>query len=235
MKKPLLLTVAFFIAAAASAAQSSLTVAQIVDRMDRNNQSRANDLKHYTSTRHYSVEYTGFPKDVDASIDVELNFDAPTTKKFRVISQSGSKYICDHVLLKLVEAETDASHDKRSTALTHDNYNFTLAGTENVNGRPAYILNVEPITESKYLYRGRIWVDAADFAVMKIDAEPAKSPSFWISKTQIHHVYSKTGEFWLPQTNRSETRVRIGGTAVLTIDYGKYAHLNEVNQQTASR
>jgi hypothetical protein len=223
MKKPLLLTVAFFIAACTAAAQDPLTAAQIVDHMERNNQARANDLKHFTSLRHYSVEYKGFPGNVSAAIDVELNFDAPSTKNFHIISQTGSKYICDHVLIKLVESETDASHNKRSTDLNHENYNFTLLGTENVNGRPAYIFKVEPITESKYLYRGKVWVDVAEFALVKIDAEPSKSPSFWISKTQIHHIYSKIGEFWLPETNRSETQVRIGGTAALTINYGNYA------------
>lgn len=233
MKKLLLLIAASLITAAA--AQGPLTAAQIVDRMERNNQARANDLKHYSSLRHYSIDYKGFPKDVTASIDVELNYDAPSSKNFRVVSETGSRYVCEHVLRKLVETEANASNDKRSTALTHENYNFTLAGTDNINGRPAYILNVEPITESKYLYRGKIWVDAADFAVMKIDAEPSKSPSFWITKTEIHHVYSKTGEFWLPETNRSETRVRIGGTAVLTIDYGKYTHLNDNTVQTALR
>jgi hypothetical protein len=30
------------------------------------------------------------------------------------------------------------------------------------------------------------------------------------------------GGFWLPQQNRSETKVRIGGTAVMRIDYGAY-------------
>ena len=61
-----------------------------------------------------------------------------------------------------------------------------------------------------------------DFAVAKIEAEPAKNPSFWISRTLIRYTSAKTGNFWLPQRSRSETRVRIGGTAVLTIDYGAY-------------
>jgi hypothetical protein len=58
--------------------------------------------------------------------------------------------------------------------------------------------------------------------VVKIEAEPAKNPSFWIAHTQISHSYAKTGGFWLPAQNRSESKVRIGGTAVLTIDYGTY-------------
>jgi hypothetical protein len=32
----------------------------------------------------------------------------------------------------------------------------------------------------------------------------------------------RTDGFWLPERNRSETKVRIGGTAVFTIDYGTY-------------
>jgi hypothetical protein len=76
--------------------------------------------------------------------------------------------------------------------------------------------------DNKYLYRGKIWVDATDFAVARIDAEPAKNPSIWISSTAINHEYTKTDGFWLPAQNRSETKVRVGGKAVLTIDYGKY-------------
>ncbi len=38
---------------------------------------------------------------------------------------------------------------------------------------------VEPQTNNKLLFRGRIWVDAEDFAVVRIEAVPAKNPSFW--------------------------------------------------------
>lgn len=233
--KTLLPASALLAATSLAAAQSAPTAAQIVDRMEQKNQLRANDLRHYTSLRHYLVAYTGFPKDVTAAIDVQLDYDAPATKKFRILAESGSKYVCEHVLRKLVEGETEAGREQRSYALTRENYNFSLAGYDNLNGRPAYILNVEPLTASKYLYRGKIWVDATDYAVMRIDAEPAKNPSFWISQAQIHHTYSKVGEFWLPASNHSESKVRIGGTAVLTIDYGLYTHLNEASLQTASR
>jgi hypothetical protein len=81
---------------------------------------------------------------------------------------------------------------------------------------------VQPLVANKFLYRGKIWVDATEFALVKFEAEPAKSPSFWISRTQIRQSFAKTGDFWLPEQNRSETKVRIGGTAVFTIDYGTY-------------
>ena len=65
-------------------------------------------------------------------------------------------------------------------------------------------------------------MDAADFEVAKMEAEPAKNPSFFISRTLIHYTGAPAHGFWLPRKIRSETKVRIGGTAVLTIDYGDY-------------
>jgi hypothetical protein len=91
-----------------------------------------------------------------------------------------------------------------------------------IGNRPAYILDLEPLVPSKFLYRGRIWVDAAEFGVVKMETQPSKSPSFWISRTLIHYTGRKTDGFWMPEEVRSETSVRIGGAAVLTIDYGNY-------------
>ena len=183
---------------------------------------QADELQHYQAIRHYQVEYRGFAASIAARMDVEVNFDAPTGKRFRIVSQSGSKLLCDKVLKKAMDSEKEASQDKNATALTPANYKFELTGSETVGGRPTYIMRVEPLTQSKFLYRGQIWVDSTDFAVVKIEAEPAKNPSFWISRPHIHYRSAKSGDFWLPQNNRSETKVRLGGTAVFTIDYGTY-------------
>ena len=199
---------------------AGLTAAQIVSAMQDRNQARAAALKHFHSVRHYSVEYRGLAK-FGAQMEVEADYDAISGKSFRIVSTSGSKLLIDKVLKRLLESETDAQK-QHSSELTTANYSFTLVGEENVDGRRAYILEVEPLTENKYLYRGRIWVDAADFALARIEAEPAKNPSFWISSTAIHHRYEKTGGFWLPAENESDTDVRVGGKAVLKIDYGKY-------------
>jgi hypothetical protein len=205
-----------------TSAQTALTSAQIVDEMLRHNQARAAGLKHYQSVRHYEVIYTGYATKIGAKLVVEADYDATSGKTFRVVSQSGSRMLVDKVLKRLLESEKDAAGDKNSTALTPANYKFRLIGIENLAGRPAYILEVEPHVDSKYLYRGRIWVDAADFAVARIEARPARNPSFWISSTAISHQYTRTDGFWLPAQNRTESKVRVGGTAVLTIDYGTY-------------
>lgn len=210
---------------AEAASAVSQTAPQIVEQMRQHTEARAEGLKEYKALRHYAVEYRGFSTKIDARMDVEVSYDAANGKRFRIVSQSGSNMLREKVLKRAVESEREASQEKASTALTEANYRFHLAGSENLGGRPAYILDVEPLTASKFLFRGKIWVDAVDFAVMKMETEPAKNPSFWISRTLIHSTSAKVDGFWLPAELRSETKVRIGGTAVLTIDYGTYSVL----------
>lgn len=201
---------------------SRLSVDQVVEKLAQGEKKRAEDLKGYTEQRRYSVTYQGFPANLSATIVVEATYDAPGNKQFHIISQTGSKLLADHVLKKLMEAEQQAASDPSQTAPTTANYSFTLVAQQIVDGRPCYVLQVEPKTASRLLYRGTIWVDADDFAVARIEATPAHNPSFWIRGTKIHHVNAKTGEFWLPERNQSETDVRMGGRATLTIDYGAY-------------
>lgn len=201
---------------------SPLSQEQIVDRMQMHDQAQTEMLGGYQALRHYTLEYRGFFKTLIAKIDVEVNYDAASGKSFRILSESGSHTLCEKVLRRAVDSEKEASLNRGATALTRANYKFRFVSSETLNGRPAYIFDVEPITPSKFLYRGRIWVDGIDFAVARMEVQPGKNPSFWISRTVIYHTNMDTGGFWLPQQNRSETKVRIGGTAVMTIDYGTY-------------
>jgi hypothetical protein len=202
-------------------APASLPLAQILALMERHDQAQRQELKHYRAIRHYHVEYRGLTT-LEANMEAEFNYDAASGKSFRILSQSGSRILAEKVLKRAMDSEIEASKDSGATALTPANYRFQFEGSESLEGRPAYILSVEPLKENKFLYRGKIWVDATDFAVAKVEASPAKNPSFWISRTLIQYTSAKTGNFWLPQRNRSESKIRIGGTAVLTIDYGAY-------------
>lgn len=56
----------------------------------------------------------------------------------------------------------------------------------------------------------------------RIEARPAKNPSFWTKETKIEQTYAKVGEFWLPVSNRTSSIIRLGGHALLTIDYQNY-------------
>jgi hypothetical protein len=72
------------------------------------------------------------------------------------------------------------------------------------------------------LFRGKIWVDGTDFAITRIEGQPAVNPSFWTLRTDFKRSYLKVGDFWLPESNESQTKVRIFGTADLCIEYSNY-------------
>jgi hypothetical protein len=194
-----------------------------VDGLQQWNHRRAEDLKHYSGNRTYHLEYRGLGS-FSADMVVEVQYDAPGTKHFRVISQHGSKLIRNKVFKKLLEAEQEATNPaaQRQTALSRENYEFRLLGDAEMKGRHCYVLGVSPHTNNKFLYRGKVWIDSKDFAVVQIDGEPAVNPSFWIRRTTIHHEYTKLGEFWLPLENRSISNMKVGGTSTLTINYGSY-------------
>ena len=210
------------VGAQTAAQPANLTSTQIVEQIHRHSQLRSEQLKQYKALRHYDVEYHGFATRLAATMDVEETYDAAEGKSFRVVAESGSSLLREKVLKREMASEKEASLDKASFALSEINYRFHLDGTESIQNRPSYVLDVEPLTSSKFLFRGRIWVDAEDFAVVKMETEPARNPSMWISRTLIHSTSAKTGGFWMPQQVRSETKVRVGGTAVLTIDYKGY-------------
>jgi hypothetical protein len=197
-------------------------IAQIVEGMERHDQLQGSTLQSYEGTRHYSVVYRGFTRTIAADMDVAVNYTPASGKTFRIISKEGSNMLCEKVLKRALDSEREASLNRSATALNSANYRFQLVGIDRSDDRSAYILSVEPISPNQFLYRGTIWVDMAEFAVTKMEVQPAKNPSFWISRTQIHHSNEITNGFWMPKQNRSETKVRIGGIAIMTINYQAY-------------
>jgi outer membrane lipoprotein-sorting protein len=204
--------------------QNTPTAQEIVARMTAMNAARNRALQSYSSTRTYQVSYKGFPGDRGAKMVVRLDYSAPDTKRFTVVSEEGSKLLLNRVIRKALESEQEAATEqfRAKSAVTEENYEFKLLGTEPCEGRSCYVLQVKPHHAEKYLYDGRIWIDTADYAIVKVEAKPAKNPSFWISSANIQHRNQKIKDFWLPAENRSTSHVRLGGNAQLTIEYGEY-------------
>jgi outer membrane lipoprotein-sorting protein len=204
--------------------EARLDQAQVLEKLVEKNSERADALRKYQGRRFYSLDYKGFLASFHAEMVVDMTYDAPSTKQFKIVSQSGPQWIIDRILKKLLEAELESmsEENRERVALNSSNYDFSGFEQQNAPDSCSYVLAVAPKIASKLLYRGRIWVDSKDFAVCRIEAEPAKNPSFWIKSVQIHHSYLKVGDFWLPSENESVSVVRGGGRAVLTIKYLNY-------------
>jgi hypothetical protein len=210
--------------APASVSHSGLSAEQVVNHLVQRNLERARALGAYQGTRIYRLEYHGFPGSRSAEMIVDVKYSTPATKDFSIRSEKGSQLIIERVFKRMLQSEKEAVAEENQSrvALNQENYSFTLAGYESTAAGSFYILSVEPRTNNKLLYRGRIWVDAEDFAVARIEGAPAKNPSFWTKETKIVQVYTKIGDFWLPASNRSTSAIRLGGQANFTIEYQDY-------------
>jgi hypothetical protein len=207
------------------AVQQPLTSDQIVSEMVSHNKARAAALPDYSTRQICQLQYHGFPSSRSGEMVLQVRYTAGGKKEYALISESGSKFVINHVLKRLLDGEQEAQNGKnrQQTAITPDNYTFRLIGEKTtVDGR-FYVLRADPKVKNKFVFRGQIWVDATDFAIARIVAEPAKNPSFWITDTKIKQQYAKFGSFWLPVQNESTSRIRVvGGTATLLIQYKDY-------------
>jgi hypothetical protein len=171
-----------------------------------------------------------------AELLVAVKGDPDGTKHFEVVSEQGWKSANKRVLRKMLESEAETSHPtmRPKTLLTPENYSFSLVQTDNVEGRAAYVIEVAPKREDKYLFEGRIWVDTLDFAVVRCEGKPAKNPSFWTRSIHFVHQYQKTSEFWFPHTTESVTEARIFGKTDVVIHYFDYVPNTVVEHNAAT-
>jgi hypothetical protein len=200
-----------------------LSADEVLRRVVQMNQQRSNALDSYSSIRSYHLE-CHCVSHKKADMVVRAVYEAPNNKVFTIVSESGSGTVRSRVFKKLLEAEQESMREENQqrSAITPQNYTVQLADYQKIGGDEFYVLEALPLTKNKFLFRGRIWVDAKDFAISKVEGEPVVNPSWWTVKTDFTRSYQKLGSFWLPESNESETKVRILGTAFLTVKYGEY-------------
>jgi hypothetical protein len=196
---------------------------EIFARLEKENEVRSRRLRAYSSIRRYSVYKKNKPS--DAEIKVKMDYVHPSTKKFQVLSQSGSGWIDRWVFRSLIHAEEEAASEKKriESAISSANYETKLIGQEWNQGRDCYLLELHPKRRDRFLIDGKIWVDKEDFAIVKLAGEPAKSLSFWVTQAYLVREYQKIGEFWLQSKDETNAQVRVVGEYVMKIEYSDYA------------
>ena len=223
MRVYLIFASTLFCAARALAAQGPTPTADdVVANMYVHDTQREAASGGYTGSREYVLENQKFQK--RARLLARVTCDPTGTKHFEVMSEDGWKSASKHVLRPMLATESDSSRpDTRPrNRVTADNYKFQMINIEPLDGRNAYVIQAIPKREDKSLFRGRIWVDTEDFALARVEGEPAKNPSFWTRKVQFVQHYHKAGAYWFPAETTSKTEARIFGTTDVSIRYFDY-------------
>jgi hypothetical protein len=202
----------------------------VVARMLRSDVERRSELTGYTALRRY-VAVNG---DRRAEMVAHVDCSPEGTKQFTIISEEGSNAIRKHVFYKMLNEESVASHreTRDGSRIAPANYKFNMVGQETLDTGPAYVLAIVPKTENKYLLDGKIWVNAKDYSIVRIEGQPARDPSFWVHDVHFVHTYQRVGQFWFASSTHSTSEVRIFGRSELTIENSDYA-LNPPKKRTA--
>lgn len=212
-----------------------LSADDVVARMVARDAQRESLGRGYTGNRRYILDNQRMHKRAEMLVSVKCDPDG--TKHFEVVSEQGWKSANKRVLHKMLDSETETSRPQTrpTTRVTPDNYGFQMLGSELVEARPTYVIEVLPKRHDRYLFEGRIWVDAEDYAIVRAEGKPAKNPSFWTRSVYFVHRYQKAGFFWFPFSTESITEARIFGTTEVTISYFGYMPNSQPARDFSSR
>jgi MucB/RseB N-terminal domain len=226
------IVVSLIVVAGAQARESDVlpSADYVVARMVQSDVERQTQLAGYTARSHY----VAVNKQRRAEMVVGVSCADDGTKQFTIQSEDGSHAIRKHVFYKMLKEESEASHGptRESARITPANYEFQMTGKEVIEGRPAFVLQVTPKHDDRYLINGTVWVDAADYSIVRIEGRPARNPSFWVHSVHFVRTYRKVGPFWLAASTRTVSQIRFFGESELTIENSDYTLNPSSNRAT---
>lgn len=195
---------------------------QLFEELTAHNDLRKSELRDYTALRTYRV--VDLKGKVHAEESGRMEFRAPDQKTFVVTSETGSGLIRKMALKPLISSEISAAAGKEhhDSAISPANYSLDMLGEQQVGPYHCFVAQAVPKRKDKYLFEGKLWIDADDYAVVRIEGHPAKKLSFWIQRAVFVRQYQKVDGFWLPERDQTFVDVRLYGKKVLTIEHQTY-------------
>ncbi len=195
----------------------SLTVDEIVARHQAAAARQSSTVRTLiaTGTLTLSFEAPGFPAPVTISSDVTMfTADGITEIEQREVRINGVEFRGSAVpRLPIIEPERVAS-PPLAIALT-DVYRYRLDGRDTIDGLPCYVVSFEPDParpdKSSSLFRGRAWIAADSFGMVKVSAAQTGLVGAIVASEQTDEFRKAPGGAWL--LARSDVRQMYEGAA----------------------
>jgi hypothetical protein len=202
-----------FAIAQQSAKPAAPSLTSIVQGMEKS-QSEVRRQTPYQVIREYNL-FGVNGSSANADVVAQVDFQPPTGKAYSIQKWSGSAR-GKQIVQRVLDHETEASKsDQARTALTRDNYDFILMGDAILNGRPCYVLGLQPKRKEKDLVSGSAWVDKSSFLVLHLEGETARTPSWWLKSVRIKLSFGDVSGTWLQTSMEAIADVRLLGPHTL--------------------
>lgn len=191
--------------------RTSMNVEEVARRMQARERHQAAQIKAFRFEQHRAISM-GTTK---AEARFEISFEAPDKWKASMIESSGQA-----ILIKGLETSLQESIEKwkqQKETYPTDDYEFSLAGEEQLGVYKCYVLNLTPKRKEEKLRQGKIWVNGDDFAVVRFEGSPAKI-SMMISSVHILQENFSLQRFWFTKFIHIRTIPRFAGEIQLKVE-----------------
>jgi hypothetical protein len=165
-------------------------------------------VKAYAVTREYKVFGAG-ASSPRTDVVATVNFLPPDIKSYDIEKSTGG--MGEKVIRHILDHEVDAARNSRLVMVDNENYEFEFSGEDSIAGRRCFVLKITPRHDRKELLRARIWVDANSYHLLRMEGEPAKSPSFWVKDIHVVLNFGEVSGMWLQTETNAFARLRFGG------------------------
>jgi hypothetical protein len=200
-----------FLAIIPSLAQQAATpdLNTILSHMEQAQVESHAHMSPYSVTREYKF-FGDDQQHAKSQVLAKVDFAPPNEKNYTIERSSGSGQ-GEKITRKVLDHEKSIAKGDSSGGLNRDNYDFEYLRSEAVNGRRAYVLQLTPKHNDKNLIKGLAWIDAETFHPLKVEGEPAKSPSFWVKNVKLSLTFGRVGDMWLQTGTQAVANIRFLG------------------------
>jgi len=206
----LLFLLCFFATATTWAHQSDIPdLNTVLSRMEHAQADSHAHMSPYSVTREYKF-FGDDQQHAKSQVVAKVDFAPPNEKNYTIEQSSGSGQ-GEKITRKVLDHEKQMTKGNESGALNRQNYDFAFLRCESMSGRHAYVLQLTPKHNDKNLIKGQAWIDAETFHPLKIEGEPAKSPSWWVKNLKLSLMFGPVGDMWLQTGTQAVATVRFLG------------------------
>ena len=197
----------------------------LVAGLDNMVRTRFDRVLSFTDVEHYSVFRGQDEVHPAAQMTVRVSYRKGVGKSYTILSESGSSVLLRFGLMPLLENEKSINNPANVSRswFTTDNYAMTPepARTQNLDGRLCVAIRIKPLRKAPNMVNGTLWVDPTDFAILRVEGKPSKSPSVFAGTTGMVRDYRVIDGFSQAFHARAESNGFFGRT-VIVIDYSDY-------------
>jgi hypothetical protein len=177
--------------------------------MSAQQQAALEQERSYELTRKYEIYHHEAEKP-STQVLAKIQYEPPRNKSYQIQQSSGG--MGERTIRHVLDHEVDLTRNPERVAMVDQNYDFSFAGEDTLNGHHCYVLDALPKRDDRDLLRAKVWVDGKTYRVMRVQGRPEKNPSFWVKELHVTLDYSEIGGMWMHTSTEAEASLRIGGS-----------------------